>query len=83
MFKIIQYPGEYVITLPGTYHQGFNAGFNLAESVNFGSERWREFLPKFKTCDCKSIYFIFDYISYKHAINMKNKKKSYRSRNRR
>ncbi|XP_055307723.1 uncharacterized protein LOC129571875 [Sitodiplosis mosellana] len=52
--RIIQYPGQYVITLSGGYHQGFNAGFNLAEAVNFGSNRWIQFLPKFENCSCDS-----------------------------
>lgn len=51
--QIIQRPGQFVISLPGTYHSGFNLGFNEAESVNFGSETWLELFEGFKTCSCK------------------------------
>ncbi|KDO30675.1 hypothetical protein SPRG_04576 [Saprolegnia parasitica CBS 223.65] len=38
--KVVQRPGEFVITFPGSYHQGFNMGYNIAESVNFATLRW-------------------------------------------
>eukprot|EP01015_Nassula_variabilis_P037567 TRINITY_DN9970_c0_g1_i3.p1 TRINITY_DN9970_c0_g1~~TRINITY_DN9970_c0_g1_i3.p1 ORF type:complete len:332 (+),score=49.32 TRINITY_DN9970_c0_g1_i3:65-1060(+) len=54
MHKMVQNPGEFIITLPGAYHSGFNWGFNLAESVNFGSLRWLEVLNYAKACKCMS-----------------------------
>uniref|UniRef100_K3WUM6 JmjC domain-containing protein n=1 Tax=Globisporangium ultimum (strain ATCC 200006 / CBS 805.95 / DAOM BR144) TaxID=431595 RepID=K3WUM6_GLOUD len=43
-----QKPGEFVITFPATYHEGFNLGFNIAEAVNFASLRWIPFGLKAK-----------------------------------
>ncbi|CAM9569635.1 unnamed protein product, partial [Scytosiphon promiscuus] len=36
----VQEAGEFMITFPGSYHGGFNHGFNLAESTNFALDRW-------------------------------------------
>jgi jumonji domain-containing protein 2 len=42
--KLVQHAGEFILTFPGGYHQGYNTGFNCriiylltlgAESVNF------------------------------------------------
>ncbi|GAB9463597.1 hypothetical protein Gpo141_00001051 [Globisporangium polare] len=51
-YKAYQQPGEFVITFPATYHEGFNLGFNIAEAVNFASLRWVPFGLKAKVCKC-------------------------------
>lgn len=50
--SIIQRPGEFIITFPHAYHQGFNYGFNCAEAVNFATESWIEHGLSAKFCKC-------------------------------
>ena len=38
--KMIQNPGEFIVTKGGAYHTGFNWGFNIAEAVNFATLKW-------------------------------------------
>jgi [histone H3]-trimethyl-L-lysine4 demethylase len=35
VYRTIQRPGEFVVTLPQSYHGGFSLGFNVGEAVNF------------------------------------------------
>ena len=35
VFKIIQGPGDIVLTWPGSYHWGWNMGLNLSMAVNY------------------------------------------------
>ncbi|KXS18888.1 JmjC-domain-containing protein [Gonapodya prolifera JEL478] len=50
--RICQRQGEFIVTFPGAYHQGFNCGLNCAEAVNFGTDRWIETGMKSKWCNC-------------------------------
>jgi hypothetical protein len=53
VFKCIQKPGEFVITFGGSYHAGFNMGFNCAEAVNFATKNWIDLGIKSKICQCR------------------------------
>lgn len=41
-----------VITFPGSYHFGFNSGFNIAESTNFAVPEWISSGMKATVCMC-------------------------------
>ncbi|CAG0885796.1 unnamed protein product [Darwinula stevensoni] len=51
--KIVQYPGEFMITFPYGYHSGFNTGYNCAESTNFAMPRWVEYGKRAVQCTCQ------------------------------
>jgi len=53
IYKCIQQPGEFVITFGGSYHAGFNMGFNCAEAVNFATKNWIDIGIKAKICKCQ------------------------------
>ncbi|CAA2991256.1 probable lysine-specific demethylase ELF6 [Olea europaea subsp. europaea] len=38
--RLVQYPGEFVVTFPRAYHIGFSHGFNCGEAANFGTPEW-------------------------------------------
>ena len=38
--RVVQNPGEFIITFPEAFHCGFNAGTNLAEAVNVACPDW-------------------------------------------
>jgi hypothetical protein len=49
----IQFPGEFMITFPGSYHAGYNHGFNIAEATNFATEKWMEIGRQAEVCRCR------------------------------
>lgn len=50
--RVVHRAGEFVISFPFAYHQGFNVSLNCAESCNFASETWVPFGMKVKPCKC-------------------------------
>lgn len=38
--RIVQRPGDLMITAPGAFHWGYNAGINLAEATNLAWAQW-------------------------------------------
>jgi len=48
----VQRPGDAIITFPGSYHFGFNTGFNVAESTNFAVPEWIPIGEAANCCMC-------------------------------
>jgi len=40
IYKLLQQPGEYVVTFPRAFHGGFSMGPNIGEAVNFATHDW-------------------------------------------
>lgn len=57
--KLIQRAGEFVFTLYGAFHWGWNSGFNACESMNLASPRFRQIYEEAllckPTCDYSSM----------------------------
>lgn len=52
MHKVIQKEREFVIARAKAYHSGFNAGFNIAEAVNFALPAWIPIGREAGHCKC-------------------------------
>lgn len=46
-----------MILFSSVFHQGFNFGFNIAESVNFATPEWIDVFKKVKQCTCQKDNF--------------------------
>jgi hypothetical protein len=49
----VQLPGEYIVTMPGAFHFGFNHGYNIAEATNFATSRWFDIGRSASQCHCE------------------------------
>jgi hypothetical protein len=50
--RAVQRPREYIISRAAGYHSGFNAGYNIAEAVNFALPQWLNIVDKAHCCQC-------------------------------
>ena len=53
LHKMVQRPREFVIARAMAYHSGFNAGFNIAEAVNFALPSWIDIAKDVSYCRCE------------------------------
>jgi len=58
--RAVQHEREFMITLPRSYHCGWNQGWNCAESVNFATPRWIPFGRQSRWCTCETFVFRCD-----------------------
>lgn len=62
--------GQFLITWPGAYHQGFNCNFNIAEAVNFATKKWIPFGRTAQPCTCRyNNIFINAYYSILYDVD--------------
>lgn len=52
--RIVQNPGEFIVTFPHGYHAGFNSGLNCNEAINFATDRWIEYGIHATHCRCRN-----------------------------
>ena len=50
--RIVQHPGQFIITYNHVYHCSWNGGFNANEAINYGFDRWLANYNKIKNCNC-------------------------------
>jgi len=59
-YQTVHWPGEFMITCPYAYHMGYNLGPNVAESTNFATRRWIDYLKEATYCEnCESRVYIY------------------------
>lgn len=54
--KLVQNAGEFVFTLYGAYHWGWNGGFNVCESMNLASPKFRKIYAEAVLCKSSCEY---------------------------
>lgn len=64
----VQYPGDVIVTFPGSYHAGFNTGFNIAEATNFAVPEWIPYGKKAKVCLCRPDSVRIDMIKFESLL---------------
>jgi hypothetical protein len=48
--RVVQTPGQLVVTAPWVYHQGWNGGWNVAEAINYGDARSAARARHYRAC---------------------------------
>ena len=69
LHKIVQKPREFVIARAAAYHAGFNAGFNIAEAVNFAMPSWLDIADNVSYCKCAKDSVRIDMEDFRKRLN--------------
>jgi len=57
VIKVVLDKGSFLVLFPHAYHFSFSHGFNIVESVNFGTQRWVEYGKRCRECVCSKQTF--------------------------
>jgi [histone H3]-trimethyl-L-lysine9/36 demethylase len=63
------------VVFGGSYHSGFNFGFNVAEAINYASVDWLRQVIDVKSCQCShhsvkvSVYEIYKNLQHDPSVN--------------
>ena len=68
--RAVQRPREFIVSRAAAYHSGFNAGYNIAEAVNFALPAWISVADKAKSCKCVRDSVRIDMKAFRQAIGM-------------
>lgn len=52
---VTQEQGQFIVTWPRAYHQGFNHDFNIAEAINFATRKWIWYGRTAIPCTCRYV----------------------------
>ena len=65
----MQRPREFIVARAAAYHSGFNAGYNIAEAVNFALPPWLHIADSVTACKCSKDSVRIDLKMFKENLS--------------